>query len=81
MIEAIDKLLGPDNSDLYNIKDNGKYMLDLSLAVKRRFIQLGVPEDKIDIVGGCTLCNPDIYYSHRFGGPARGSLASAICLK
>ncbi len=81
VIEAVNNLIGLGHEDLYNIKDNGKYMLDLSGVVKVRMIQLGVEPDNIEIVGGCTLCNPDIYYSHRYSEGARGSLASAICIK
>ena len=81
VIEAVVNLIGEGHEDLYNLKDNGKYMLDLSEVVKARFIQLGLGQDNMEIVGECTLCHPDLYYSHRYGGPTRGSLASAICLK
>lgn len=81
VIEAVDRLIGIKKDGLYYRKDNGKYMLDLAETVKIRFSQLGVRPEHMDIVGECTLCNPKMYYSHRFGGSARGSLASAICIK
>lgn len=81
VIEAVEKLLDEDASAFYNLKENGKYMLDLRQVVKRRLIQLGLAEDNIEIVGGCTMCNPDRYYSHRYTRGKRGSLASVIELK
>lgn len=80
VIEAVVSLIGVGHDKLYNLKDNGKYMLDLSEVVRVRFAQLGIKSENMEIVGGCTLCRPDLYYSHRYGGATRGSLASAICL-
>ena len=36
---------------------------------------------KIDISNECTRCHPDRYWSHRYTGPARGSMAAVIMLK
>ena len=82
VIEAVDALIGKENShEFYNQKENGKYMLDLRGVVKARFIQLGVPVNNIENVGGCTLCNPDRYYSHRYSEGVRGSLACTVMLR
>ena len=87
VIEAVDELLGTSggvdtsNSDFYYLKDNGKYMLDLKGVVRCRFMQLGIKPSNIDMVGGCTLCDPKMYYSHRRAGMKRGSLASMICME
>ena len=35
----------------------------------------------IDLSCDCTRCQPDRFWSHRFHGPARGSLAAVIMLK
>ena len=80
VIDGINSLLGPDAPDFYNLKPNGKYMLDLRGAVKHRFTQLGVPMESIELVGTCTMCHPERYYSHRFTNGARGSLAAVISL-
>lgn len=82
VIEAVDALIGKENSyEFYNQKENGKYMLDLRGVVKARFMQLGVSVNNIENVGGCTLCNPDRYYSHRYSEGLRGSLASTVMLR
>ena len=87
VIEAVDGLLGgsggadTNSTDFYNLKDNGKYMLDLKGVVRCRFMQLGIVPLNIDMVGGCTLCDPKLYYSHRRAGMKRGSLASMICME
>lgn len=56
----------------------GKYMLDLRGVVQKRFEQLGVLPQNISLVGECTMCHPELYYSHRYTGGVRGSLACVI---
>jgi len=80
VIDAVTELIGKGHDDLYNLKANGKYMLDLGAVVAVRMMQLGIREENIEIVGECTMCNPDIYYSHRYSNGARGSLACAISI-
>lgn len=78
VIEAVDKLLSGIPDYLYQKKDNGKYMLDLRGVVAKRLTQLGVSSDNIERVGGCTMCNPRRYWSHRYTNGERGSLACII---
>ena len=78
VIDAVELLLGENSADLYDVKSDGKYMLDLRGVVKRRFIQLGVSEQNIELVGECTMCHPDRYFSHRYSKGQRGSLACVI---
>ena len=60
-------------------KENpGKYFLDLRLVVKKRFMQLGVSENHIEISRDCTMCQPEDYWSHRYTGGIRGSQANII---
>lgn len=56
-----------------------KYMLHLRGIVAERFMQLGVKKEHIELVGTCTMCHPEKYYSHRYTGGLRGSNASVIC--
>lgn len=79
VIDAVNDLIGAESSEkYYSDKPNGKYMLDLKGVVACRFLQLGIKTSNIDFVGGCTMCNPDRYYSHRYSNGSRGSLASVI---
>lgn len=96
VIEAVKKLLFERNREkeasqeyplcledkpaLWFLKDNGKYMLDLRGVVKTRLLQLGLKEENISLVGECTMCHPEKYYSHRYSNGARGSLACVIML-
>lgn len=79
VIDGVCNLIGSEvASSLYDEKPNGKFMLDLRGVVKKRFIQLGVLPENIELVGGCTMCNPDRYFSHRYTDGKRGSLACII---
>lgn len=80
VIEAVRKLIGERAGECYDLM-NDKYMLDLREVVKIRFEMLGVPQNNIDMIGECTKCNPDRYWSHRFGGTNRGSMACVIEMK
>lgn len=81
VIEAVDNLLGKEEGRNYRTNHKeGKYMLDLRGVVKRRFEQLKIDATNIDIVGECTMCHPETYYSHRYTNGERGSQASVICL-
>ena len=79
--EAIDALLG-GVAGLYAPDENesGKFRVDLPGAVRRRLCQLGLLEENIDELGVCTMCRPDLFWSHRAMGTARGSQANVIAL-
>lgn len=81
VIDAVNVLLSKEAYDLYERKASGKYMLDLRGVVAERLIQLGLSEENIERVGGCTMCNPDRYWSHRYTQGKRGSLACIIEMK
>lgn len=80
--EALDAMLGGDSSGLFAPKPGmaGKYMTDLKGAVRRRLIQLGVPDENVSVSEECTICSSDKYWSHRATGGARGTQASIIVL-
>lgn len=81
VIDAAKQLIGEEECiSLYtdSKKNSGKYMLDLKAVLRARLLQLGLREENIDMVGGCTMCSPNRYYSHRYSNGARGSLACVI---
>ncbi len=78
VIEQVNRLLKGDAADLYNLKDNGKYMLDLKGVLKRSMLNTGISESNIDIINDCTMCMPHKYWSHRYTGGNRGSQAAII---
>ena len=79
---AVDELLGGDAADLYAPDETapGKYRVDLPGTVRRRLTQLGLAEENIDELGICTMCHPQLYWSHRAMGAQRGSQANMIVL-
>lgn len=81
VVDATEKYLGGAINDLVRKKENGKYLLDLKQANKRRLLQLGLQEDRIDICEECTMCLPDKYWSHRITGGKRGSQCAVIMIK
>lgn len=88
VIEAVDGLLGKSVAEKFykkrtasaSITGEEKFMLDLRGVVKERLIQLGLSGENIELVGECTMCNPDKYWSHRYTKGERGSLATVIML-
>ena len=79
VIDAMRDLIGDDIGHFYEARSD-KYMLDLRGAVKKRLMMLGLDPGNIGLVGECTMCHPEDYFSHRGTKGNRGSLASVICL-
>lgn len=79
--DAIEAYLSGDTDGLFDRREDGKTLVDLRLANKRRLIQLGVPAENIDISHECTYCSNEKYWSHRYTKGNRGSLAAAIVLE
>lgn len=62
------------------IKENGKFAVDLKGINARRLEQVGLDPAHIAVSDHCTACMPELYWSHRKLGNNRGSMASAIQL-
>lgn len=77
---AIEKYLSGDTQGLFVHRDDGKTLVDLRAANARRLVQLGVPEENIDVSEECTVCSHEKYWSHRYTGGRRGSQAAVIAL-
>ena len=82
VIEAAEKYLGGDISDLYRADETeeGKYFLDLRACNARRLMQLGLRAENIDVSGECTKCSNEKYWSHRHTGGERGTQGALIVL-
>ena len=59
----------------------GKYKLDLWGIIRRQLQDGGVPEAQIETSGLCTMCDTQLFYSHRKMGEARGTMAAVLALK
>lgn len=49
-----------------------KWMVDLPEANRRQILDCGIPETNIELSGWCTMCNQDIFFSHRGAGGVTG---------
>lgn len=43
----------------------GRWYLDLRTAVRRQIEAFGVPPSAIEVIPGCTRCQPDLFFSYR----------------
>lgn len=64
-----------------NLKENGKYMLDLEEANFSLLKDYGIPEENISRSGICTSCHNDLFFSHRKQNGKSGTLGGIICMK
>lgn len=80
VVAGVERLLGGDTAELVRVKPDGKFMIDLKRANARRLQQLGVPAQQIDISEACTMCRPDLFWSHRRTNGRRGVQAAVITL-
>lgn len=83
--DVIDEVRGAfDKSlwkELFYQKENGKYQLNLWKANEEVFLEAGILKENIAVTNVCTHCNPDILFSHRTTGSARGNLSAFLALK
>ena len=79
--EAIRAYIGADAEGTFARRPDGKYLVDLRLANRRRLLQLGLREEHIDLSDECTMCLHDKYFSHRYTHGRRGIQGSVIVLK
>ena len=80
------RVFGKENSDrilsqsIFNPDDPDKFMLDLWEAARLTFEEADIPNNHIETTDYCTRCYPELFYSHRIMGNARGSMAGFISL-
>lgn len=55
-----------------------KIYCDLPAINKALLIESGIPESSIEVLGYCTCCRPDLFFSHRYSGGVRGTMLSVI---
>lgn len=85
--EVIDKCKAafPTNHDELLIERDGKIFLDLWRANVIQLMEVGVPEENIDVAGECTCCESTWYFSYRAaqkkGLDRTGRIAALIALK
>ena len=63
--------VGPEVSARFDADLTRGGILDLWTAAERELVRAGV--ESVERVDLCTRCNPDLFFSHRRSGPARGA--------
>lgn len=64
----------------YLERQGEKWHVDLAGLNRQWLLRAGVAPDRIDDCGLCTACRPDLFWSHRKMGEARGAQAAMIAL-
>jgi YfiH family protein len=59
----------------------GAFCLNLVEANRRQLMAAGLRPDAIATVGGCTSCQPQLFYSHRASGGHAGRMMAAIGIR
>ena len=77
---AAEALLHAPLGALARPRADGKALLDLKGVNARRLVQLGVPAGQIAVSDACTMCRPDVFWSHRATDGRRGVQAAVITL-
>ena len=57
-----------------------KWHVDLAGLNRQWLLRAGLAPEHIDVCGLCTACRPDLFWSHRKMGEARGAQTAVICL-
>ncbi len=79
--ELFDGMEGAQGPACTPIADSNKFLLDMPGANQQILIKAGVLPQNITVSGLCTVCNNDIFYSHRKQSLFRGAMASVIMLR
>ena len=77
--EAMRAALGTD-AEPYLEFHGPKWHVDLAGLNRQWLLRAGVKPEHIDVCGLCTACRPDLFWSHRKMGEARGAQVAIIAL-
>jgi YfiH family protein len=76
--EESDELTGESNAGLGLRVD---LRMNLIEANRRQLLAAGLDADSISVVGRCTGCHPELFYSHRTSGGHAGRMMSVIGIR
>lgn len=82
VVEAFRKRFAKEYwEELFYVKENGKYQLDLWKANEFVLREAGILKEHLEVTTLCTCCNPDVLFSHRASHGKRGNLAAFLMLQ
>ncbi|NMA83133.1 MAG: peptidoglycan editing factor PgeF [Epulopiscium sp.] len=70
-----------EGDDWIQTLKNGKYKIDLWKVNQQILLESDIIEEHISIMGLCTMCHKDIFFSHRGHKGRRGSLGAIMELR
>lgn len=77
-IDAVTSVRGEDFASRH-IKKRGKsYFADLAAMNVEMLEGAGIPRERIDVCGLCTVCDPVTFHSHRATNGVRGTMGNVI---
>jgi YfiH family protein len=73
-------------AELFRLKEGTpqhgpSFHLDLREANRRQLLDAGVSDSAISLVGGCTSCEPELYFSHRASAGNAGRMMAVIGIR
>ena len=68
-------------ADAYIAPSGAKYYVDLQGLNRLWLLRAGLAPGRIDTIPLCTRCHPELFWSHRRVGRARGSMIAMIALE
>jgi polyphenol oxidase len=80
----VERVIGEELTDRWGAMpdawhpDGSHGRLDLRAANRAMLVALGVPADCIELVGSCTSCESDRFFSHRHSGGCTGRQISVV---
>ena len=72
------KEYGDEINKFFILKSGSKPLCDLKTMNKSFLIESGLSANNIEVSELCTMCNPELFFSHRRSGSKRGTMASFI---
>ena len=78
--DAMLSALGPDDARPYLERRGPKWHVDLGGLNRQWLLRAGLLPSHVEICGLCTACHPDLFWSHRKTGDARGAQIAMIAL-
>jgi len=63
------------------LQDGEELRLDLIEANRRQLLDAGLPAKAISVVGGCTSCQPELFFSHRASRGHAGRMMAVIGIR
>ncbi len=76
-LTAVRSALG-DMAEAFILRREGRTYLDLPAINRALLIRAGVEAAHIDVCELCTVCHPELFYSHRGSGGVRGTMLAVI---